>query len=777
MGGVMLGSVSVTRRVFAVLAVLAALVGQSVLSGPVALATQTGIVFDSSPGTGAPPSTLGSATMTPFSPDSQPSGLVTSVAGPTGQVSFAEPMNHTMIGQQWATWSNGYAGDVYTTNGATTAALTLPAGTQAFYFYAEPDPFATFSITATAQDGSTSGPIAVDGYAGARYFGFYSTGSTPLASITVSSAVDFAIGEFGVSTGASPLRYVALGDSYSSGEGNPPFMAGTDGGTDYCHRSDQAYSQVLGKQLSTAPLFYACSGAVTSNITSTFHDSEQPQLLDSGVDPSAGLVTMTIGGNDAQFGPTLQACVSQTIKANSVNNAAASQLAGQVSLWLGLGEDPSCADSDAFTTTVNNQIDNVFGPVKSTYQQLLNTVDPVKTSVMVAGYPKLFSTQASEQGCLQLSSILTPADQDFLNGAADRLDGVLANAAGQSGVNFVDVQPAFSGHGICASGGSYMNALSIASGNGGSCTWSVGGQCIIGGLPLVGSFHPNAAGHSGGYAKAFSDYIQNASNRTSSGMPANPDPLPDPPATHVASADSLTRLTVTPSTPAGLQCEGTLQAGQKVEVRADGFAPGATVRAVVSSPGLGKTNDQTVGTFTADASGAVSGELTVPLAASGYTWAGASAGVAFIDLLGAGSDQSHRDATAITGLAPHASACGSVSPLSWSGFTAPVANTPALNAVQAGQSVPVKFSINGAGATLQDVLATGYPQSAPVSCTTPDLTLTTGNQTAAADSGTGRHTDNFSYVWKTDPGSTGCRELILKLVDGSYHRALFQFRP
>lgn len=186
-----------------------------------------------------------------------------------------------------------------------------------------------------------------------------------------------------------------------------------------------------------------------------------------------------------------------------------------------------------------------------------------------------------------------------------------------------------------------MNALSIASGDGCSCTWSVGGHCIIGGLPLVGSFQPNATGHLDGYAKAFIDYIHNASVRTPAGMPANPVPLPDPPATHVASADSLTRLTVTTSTPAGPQCEGTLQAGQKAEVSADGLAPGASVRAVVSSPGLGKTNDQTVGTFSADAAGAVSGELTIPLAASGYTWAGASAGVAFIDLLGAGSDQSH----------------------------------------------------------------------------------------------------------------------------------------
>ena len=37
----------------------------------------------------------------------------------------------------------------------------LPAGTKAFYLYAETDNFADFTVTATAQDGTTSGPVTV----------------------------------------------------------------------------------------------------------------------------------------------------------------------------------------------------------------------------------------------------------------------------------------------------------------------------------------------------------------------------------------------------------------------------------------------------------------------------------------------------------------------------------------------------------------------------------------------------------------------------------------
>ena len=35
--------------------------------------------------------------------------------------------------------------------------------------------------------------------------------------------------------------------------------------------------------------------------------------------------------------------------------------------------------------------------------------------------------------------------------------------------------------------------------------------------------------------------------------------------------------------------------------------------------------------------------------------------------------------------------------------------------------------------------------------------------------------DAYNYVWKTDRGWRSCRELIVKLVDGTYHRAVFDF--
>jgi len=160
------------------------------------------IVCDMSPGAGAPPSTLGGFTMTPFPADPQPTGYtpVSSVDGPCGAIGISAL--HAQACVDWATWSHGYCGDIYYTGGATSLTITLPAGVSAFYLYAEPNPFAVYTITATANDG-TSCSQDVSGSAGAAYFGFYGTGGTTVGSVTISSAVDFAVGEFGIACGPS----------------------------------------------------------------------------------------------------------------------------------------------------------------------------------------------------------------------------------------------------------------------------------------------------------------------------------------------------------------------------------------------------------------------------------------------------------------------------------------------------------------------------------------------------------------------------------------------
>ena len=149
-------------------------------------------------GTGAPPATLGGFTMTEFGPDGRPlfTNVSTVPAPGGGAVGFSPAADHFRIGMGWATWSNGYTGDVYYSNGLFSLTMTLPTHTLAFDFYAEPNPFATFTFTAVD---SAVVIASVNGNSGANGFGFYlSPLGGSLGPITISSTVDFSVGEFGI---------------------------------------------------------------------------------------------------------------------------------------------------------------------------------------------------------------------------------------------------------------------------------------------------------------------------------------------------------------------------------------------------------------------------------------------------------------------------------------------------------------------------------------------------------------------------------------------------
>ncbi|MFZ1812383.1 MAG: GDSL-type esterase/lipase family protein [Candidatus Saccharimonadales bacterium] len=106
------------------------------------------------------------------------------------------------------------------------------------------------------------------------------------------------------------LNYVALGDSFSSGEGVPPFMAGTDTSTDKCHRSVGAYAMLLDADPSlnlNLTSFRACSGATTQTMVSGWN-GEGNQL--SAITSTTDVVTVTIGGNNVEFATFVENCLT-----------------------------------------------------------------------------------------------------------------------------------------------------------------------------------------------------------------------------------------------------------------------------------------------------------------------------------------------------------------------------------------------------------------------------------------------------------------------------------
>lgn len=116
--------------------------------------------------------------------------IVPSLVSVDGPITFSpktNPLKGT-VPTTFATWSHGYTGPVYlfTTSNPT---IFLPAGVQAFDFYAQPNSFGSTDVIATATDGSQAIlSQSVNGSAGAKYFGYYTNNNTSIASITFASS-------------------------------------------------------------------------------------------------------------------------------------------------------------------------------------------------------------------------------------------------------------------------------------------------------------------------------------------------------------------------------------------------------------------------------------------------------------------------------------------------------------------------------------------------------------------------------------------------------------
>jgi uncharacterized repeat protein (TIGR01451 family) len=113
----------------------------------------------------------------------------------------------------------------------------------------------------------------------------------------------------------------------------------------------------------------------------------------------------------------------------------------------------------------------------------------------------------------------------------------------------------------------------------------------------------------------------------------------------------------------------------------------------------------------------------------------------------------------------------------FAGFFSPVSNPPTVNVVNAGQAIPVKFSLSGNKGL--DIFAAGSPSTVAINCdgSAPqaDVTETVNAGTSSLSYSAGG--DQYIYVWKTDSSWAGtCRQLRVTLNDGSVHTATFRFR-
>jgi hypothetical protein len=252
-------------------------------------------------------------------------------------------------------------------------------------------------------------------------------------------------------------RYVAMGDSFSSGQGASDYYPPAPDRPADCYRSGNAYSVLLAQRLkgryqfAETPDFVACAGA-------TVPDLLQNQVKYLG--PDVGLITVGVGGDDVGWTAVLRKCAEQ----NLIGFAVAA-----------LG----CR--------------NIIDPALTNAQRLLNTRLPQayaairanapNATVIVVGYPDLLADGWDSALCASVFD-LGPAASNFDN-ATDRVDDLIERWASKYHFRYVDPRAAFANHGVCGRAGDWIGGLPAT-------------QVLH---PPITTFHPNHSGQAG-YANA-----------------------------------------------------------------------------------------------------------------------------------------------------------------------------------------------------------------------------------------------------------------------------------
>jgi lysophospholipase L1-like esterase len=435
-----------------------------------------------------------------------------------------------------------------------------------------------------------------------------------------------------VSPGIHPTRMVALGDSYTSGEGlvpenglrydcatdlhqgsyfedtTLPFGFGPTWTSAYCdsrtltnappadllsrparsyrnlcHRHARAYPNQIRAALGIAPQnysFVACSGAIASNVGLV--DDPQAQYADSPVHVAGGKTQ--ISTVDPSFTSGGQPDLV-TIGLGG-NDAGFSKIINQC-----LGD---CLDDAAFVSHSLANINNfVFAQLRQTFRQLHARFPPPKTTIIAFGYPSTVGDP--DEPCAAIGVGSKKLSHDELLWLRDQvipaINRAIEDAASEAGIVYADILQSTIGHELCSDTSQrWINGVR-------------GGDDALGALVGSESFHPNQYAHDA-IARYFIDHYTNGAGRL---VVADPPPGP-PTRTPDDSRVYLGSLSADVSSPCGTQCVQPAQCVPGCQLRLTGtdFGPNSFLDVTLHSDAVD------LGTLTADDSGNLAGMVQVP---------------------------------------------------------------------------------------------------------------------------------------------------------------------
>lgn len=236
-----------------------------------------------------------------------------------------------------------------------------------------------------------------------------------VAVATIATAVQMASAP---TSAATPLKYVAMGDSYSAASGVLPLDPTAFPG---CARSTRNYPHVIAARTGAQLTDVTCGGADTGDYFTAQYQGVPPQL--DALTRQTQLVTMTIGGNDSSvFMNTLTSC-------------------GQAGLST-LGQGSPCKNQygSSFEDTIRN----------TTYPSLVKALKAVrakapKAKVAILGYPWIVPPTV---GCYPQLPVAV-GDVPYVRGIQATLNDAVRRAAAATGVKYIDLNKVSEGHDAC----------------------------------------------------------------------------------------------------------------------------------------------------------------------------------------------------------------------------------------------------------------------------------------------------------------------------------------
>lgn len=300
-------------------------------------------------------------------------------------------------------------------------------------------------------------------------------------------------------------KYLALGDSFASGEGAYNYIEGTDTDKNKCHLSTESYPYLFLRSGAVGEMrSLACAGARMEHIRESGKFQHADLRDDENIadfDFTPGVGTQLKASKSANYYPTV---VTVSISGNDIG------FADKITECVLPQNLQTCFNTYHKRLGVAQEIMSKHDELVRLYAEIKGTAAP-EARIYAIGYPQIVEPRPDV--VCGTNVLFNDAEREMAYDLVTFFNAVIKHAAATAGVQFVGVESAFGDQVLC--GGATKAVNGFVRGNDGG----------IGPFRFVGkeSYHPNSDGH-----RLLHERIKAQTNNLTSTQVAEPGSMPDP---------------------------------------------------------------------------------------------------------------------------------------------------------------------------------------------------------------------------------------------------------